>query len=139
VGETRIGQKEYETLAEVRYALRKLLRFSELTALANGATPQQYQALQAIKGFPSRSAVTIGELAERLQLQHHSTVGLVNRLVSQGLVQREHSTTDRRQMHVVLTAKGELLLEQLTVAHLAEWRRIAPSLSQLLLQIAEDE
>jgi DNA-binding MarR family transcriptional regulator len=76
--------------------------------------------------------VTIGELAERLQIRHHSAVGLVDRMVILGLVERELSTDDRRQVYVVLTKDGRTLLNQLVVAHLEELQRIKPYLSQLL-------
>ena len=80
----------FETLAEFRYALRQFIHFSEKRrARRLSITPQQHQALVAIKGFPGRESVTIGELAERLQLRHHSAVGgLVDRLVVEKLVTR---------------------------------------------------
>jgi DNA-binding MarR family transcriptional regulator len=58
--------------------LRKFLRFSEEAALAVGLTPQQHQALLAIKGFPGDHRMTVGELAERLQIRHQSAVGLTD-------------------------------------------------------------
>src|ERR1700694_2123784 len=71
--------------AAFRFALRQFLRFSETAARKAGLTPQQYQGLLAIHGFPERDQVSVGELAERLRLQHHSTVGLIDRLGTQGL------------------------------------------------------
>lgn len=61
----------------------------------------------AIRGFPGRERVTIGELAERLQVLHHSAVGLVDRLAGQGLLQREQDIADRRAVYVSLTPLGE--------------------------------
>ena len=128
----RLSKAQYENLAAFRYALRQFLRFSEEAAHGAGVMPQQHQALLAIKGFPGRDAVTVGELAERLQLRHHSTVELVDRLVDLQLARREPSLTDRRQVHVQLTARGEEILEGLSSAHEEELRRIGPSLSALL-------
>ena len=62
----RLTKSEYEMLAAFRYHLRQFLRFSEDAAQAAGLTPRQHQALLAIKGFPKRQSVTIGELAEQL-------------------------------------------------------------------------
>jgi hypothetical protein len=42
---------------------------------------QQHQLLLALKGLPRGIKPTISALAERMQLQHHNTVGLVDRLV----------------------------------------------------------
>jgi DNA-binding MarR family transcriptional regulator len=127
-----VTQSEYEALANFRYALRQFMRFSEDAALSIGLTPQQHQALLAIKGFPERDKITVGELAERLQIRHHSAVGLLDRLEAQGLVMREPDTNNRRQVCVSLTARGSELLEQLTFAHRAELQRLGPKLNLLL-------
>jgi DNA-binding MarR family transcriptional regulator len=95
-------------------------------------TPQQHQALLAIKGFPDRDDVTIGELAERLQLAHHSTVGLVDRLQKQNYLGRTQAAQDHRKVYVKLTAKGEKILEKLSTEHREQLRRISPQLKSLL-------
>lgn len=123
---------QYETLAAFRYALRQFIRFSEEAAQAAGITAQQHQALLAIKGFPGRDRVTVGELAERLQLRHHSAVGLIDRLVAEKLVVRASSAADRRQVHVRLASRGENMLEKLSAAHRQQLQRMGPELSRLL-------
>lgn len=127
-----ISKPQYESLAAFRFALRKFLRFSEDAAGASGLTPQQHQALLAIKGFPGRDYVTISELAERLQIKHHSAVGLTDRLVLEKLVQRDASAEDRRCVHIRLTDRGEAVLEELSALHREQLRRIGPELSTLL-------
>ncbi len=129
---TRLTKAEYETLAAFRYALRQFLHFSEEAAQKAGLTPQQHQALLAIKGFPARDRVTIGELAERLRVRHHSAVGLVDRLAAEQLVARKPGTTDRRRVFLGLTARGEALLEKLASAHRVQLRRLAPQMKVLL-------
>jgi DNA-binding MarR family transcriptional regulator len=128
----RITKVEYETLAALRYALRQFLRFSEEAAQGAGLTPQQHQALLAIKGFPGRDRVTISELAERLQLRHHSAVGLADRLVSARLVARKPGTVDRRQIFLTVTPRGEAVLEKLSAAHGEQLRRVGPQIGLLL-------
>jgi DNA-binding MarR family transcriptional regulator len=125
-------KSQYETLAAFRYALRRFIHFSEEAAHAAGVTPQQHQALLAIKGFPGRDRVTVGELAERLQLRHHSAVGLINRLVTEKLVVRLASTKDRRQVLIRLTRRGEEILETLASVHREQLKRIGPEISDLL-------
>lgn len=131
-----VTQAEYEALANFRYALRQFLRFSEDAAQQVGLTPQQHQALLAIKGFPERDKITVGELAERLQIRHHSAVGLADRLVAQGLVVREPDMHDRRQVYVALTERGADLLAQLTFAHRAELQRLGPQFNLLLERLS---
>ncbi len=131
----KLSKSQYERLAEFRHALRQFLHFSEQAAQAAGITPQQHQALLAIKGFPGRDRVTVGELAERLQLRHHSAVGLIDRLVAENLTARTRSTRDRRQVVVQLTRHGEEVLESLASAHSKQLKRIGPGLSRLLAQL----
>src|SRR6185437_8050458 len=90
----KVSQAEYETLAELRYSLRQFMHFSEVAAHVAGITPQQHQALLAIKGFPG-GQITIGELAERVQVRHNSAVGLVDPLVLKKFVVRQHLAKDR--------------------------------------------
>ncbi|HSD84759.1 MAG TPA: MarR family transcriptional regulator [Anaerolineae bacterium] len=135
----KISKADYETLAAFRYAVRQFLHFSEEAAEAVGLTPQQHQALLTIRGFPGREQVTIRELAERLQIRHHSAVGLVNRLAKQRLVVREAAENDRRQVLITLTSRGLDMLEQLAAVHRAELRRIGPQISQLLAQLGTVE
>jgi len=131
-GRRSLAKGDYETLAEFRYVLRQFGAFSEAAARRAGLTAQQHQALLAIKGFPGREAVTIGELAERLSLKHHSAVGLVDRLSARDLIQRRHDEADRRRVMIALTAQAEALLLELTLAHRDELRRLAPLLRNLL-------
>src|SRR5579862_5645367 len=128
----KITKARYEALAELRYALRQFLRFSENAAQAAGLTPQQHQALLAIKGFPGRDRMTIGELAERLQILPHSAVGLANRLVRERYVRRVADRKDRRQVRLALTHRGEKLLEKLSAVHREQLQRVGPQITRLL-------
>ncbi len=132
----QLKKAQYETLAEFRYALRQFIHFSESAAEAAGITPQQHQALLAIKGFPGRDIVTVGELAERLQLRHHSVVGLLNRLVAEKLVVRSSSAEDRRKVIIRLTSRGETVLATLSWLHSKQLKRVSPELGLLLRQLA---
>lgn len=133
-----ITQTEYEALAAFRYALRQFLRLSEEAAQGVGLTPQQHQALLTIRGFPDRERMTIGELAERLQIRHHSTVGLVDRLVALDLVERQGATTDRRQVYVALTPQGNQILERLLETHWAEMHRLRQRLRDSLDDLIDE-
>ncbi|MDB6131310.1 MAG: Transcriptional regulator [Verrucomicrobiales bacterium] len=130
-------KKQYETLAAFRYRLRLFLQFSEEAAKKEGLSGQQHQALLAIKGFPGREVITVGELAERLCIHHNSAVGLVNRLEKDGLVTKKSGEIDRREMHVSLTLGGTKMLESLAYAHKEELLKIGPQLRSLLSQISE--
>ena len=133
----KLSKSDYERLAQFRYLVRSFLAFSETAARRAGLTARQHQALLAIKGYPERQRVSVGELAERLGLRHHSVVGLLDRLASHGLIRRQTSTGDRRQVLIELTPKAETMLEHLSRAHRAELKRLAPLLQPLLEQFRE--
>lgn len=133
-----LSKADYEALAAFRHALRRFLDFSGEAAKEAGLTPQQHQALLAIKGFPGRDRVTIGELAEQLVQRHHSTVGRVDRLEALGLVRREADPADRRRAMVALTDRAEEVLAGLSTIHRAELRRLRPSLAALLERLGAE-
>lgn len=123
---------EYQALAEFRSQLRRFLRFSEQAARAAGLKPQQHQLLLAVKGLPEGRKATISVLAERLQLAHHSTVELIDRLAQRGFIQRRREEADQRQVLVSLTPQGEEALRNLSLAHRAELQSTGPALVQAL-------
>lgn len=133
-----LSASEYQALAEFRYQLRNFLAFSEQAARAVGLEPQQHQLLLALKGRQKQGKVTIGDLAERLKVQHHSMVELVNRMVERDLVQRNRDEQDQRRVLVTLTAHGEDVLRRLSLLHRTELRSTGPALVQTLQAIIGD-
>jgi DNA-binding MarR family transcriptional regulator len=128
------GVHDFEVLAAFRYAMRQFLRFSEQAARGQGLTPQQHQALLAVRAFPG-GRITIGELAERLQVRHHSAVGMVDRLTALGLASRTPADDDRRKVYIVLSARGPKALDALANPHRDELKRLGPQLRTLLDQL----
>ena len=117
-----LNLSDYQALAELRYQIRRFLHFSEQAARDAGLEPHQHQLLLALKGLPKDLRPRIGELAQRLQIQHHSAVELVNRLARGGYVRRKRGEQDRREVLLQLTPKGEKVLRALTLHHRAELR-----------------
>jgi DNA-binding MarR family transcriptional regulator len=124
-----LTKHDFEALARFRSGIRRYLRFSEETVRAHGVTPQQYQLLLALKGFPDREWATVRELADRLQLRHHSVVELVNRAQARGLVDRGPHPDDARMVRIQLTEDGEQTLAHLSALHRDELRRLDASLA----------
>lgn len=129
-------KEDYTQLAEFRYRLRKFLGFSESAAIAHGVSAQQYQAMLAIQGSPGKDWLSVGELAEQMQVAHHSAGGLVKRMESQNLVRKTSSGDDRRSVQIRLTAKGLKILEKLIHAHKLELAVAGPELVDVLTRAA---
>jgi DNA-binding MarR family transcriptional regulator len=127
-GMRKLILSDYQALAEFRYQIRKFLHFSERAVQAAGMERGQYQLMLAIKGIPEGVRPRIRELADRMQIQHHSAVELINRLESGGYVRRERAQDDRREVLLALTPKGERVLEELALHHHEELRSSAPDL-----------
>jgi DNA-binding MarR family transcriptional regulator len=124
VARKTVSKADFEQLSEFRYQMRRFERFTEQATHGEGVTPLQYLLLLHIKGYPGRDWATIGELAERLQTQHHGVVALVTRCEALGLVKRKHSESDRRQVEVHLERTGEKLLARLAEVHRAELKSL---------------
>ena len=112
-----VSASDLRTLARFHYAIRKSLHASDVEARAVGLTPQHHQLLLGVAGYTGKGWATVGELAEFLQVRHHSMVGLVDRAEALGLVRRQVGTDDRRQVRVGLTAEGARKLRALADLH----------------------
>ncbi|HEY1234895.1 MAG TPA: MarR family transcriptional regulator [Candidatus Binatia bacterium] len=134
---SRTRVPDFQAMAELRYQIRRFLRFSETAARHAGIEPQQHQLLLAIKGLPNQLKPTVGVLAERMQLQHHSTVELIDRLVERGLVCRLRAADDRRQVLVKLTRDGEEFLQSLSFHHLEELQSTGPKFVKVLQRLTQ--
>jgi DNA-binding MarR family transcriptional regulator len=123
---------DYLALAELRHQIRRFLKFSEAEARAAGIEPQQHQFILAVKGLPEGQRPTIRTIAERLQVQHHTVVGLLDRLVNARLARRKTSELDKREILVEITPRGEQLLQRLALLHAAELKTVGPALAAAL-------
>ncbi|HEX4458327.1 MAG TPA: MarR family winged helix-turn-helix transcriptional regulator [Polyangia bacterium] len=111
------------------------MAFSEQAARAAGIEPQQHQLLLAIRGLPEPLRPTIRAISERLCVKHHSTVALVDKLELRGLLRRERSARDRREVLLHLTPAGEAVLRQLSVLHRQQLRTVGPAMVNVLQNI----
>jgi DNA-binding MarR family transcriptional regulator len=130
---------EYQALGEFRHQIRRFLHFSEQAAKAEGLEPQQHQMMLAIRASGKPFAPTVGALAEHLLIRHHSAVGLIDRLVERGVVERVKSKEDGRKVQVRLTPEGEAMLRRLSRAHREELRRTGPALVAALGSLLRPE
>lgn len=126
---------DYQALSEFRYQIRRFLHFSDEAVVAAGLERGQYQLMLAIKGLPETLRPRIRDIADRMQIQHHSAVELVNRLEAGGYVRRERAEDDRREVFLALTSKGERVLAELALHHHEELQSAAPGLVSALRRV----
>jgi len=131
----RLSLADYQALAEFRYQIRKFLHFSEQAIQAAGLERGQYQLMLAIKGMPDGFRPRIRDVANRMHIQHHSAVELINRLEAGGYVRRERAEDDKREVLLALTPKGERVLSELALHHHQELRSAAPGLVAALRRV----
>jgi DNA-binding MarR family transcriptional regulator len=119
-----LRKHDYERLSHFRHRLRHFLRVSEDLCKDHGLTPLQYQLLLHVMGFPGRDWASIGELAERLQAQHHGVVALIDRCEQRGLLERRVGRSDQRVVEIHLLPAGEKLLARVAAQHQDELQRL---------------
>jgi DNA-binding MarR family transcriptional regulator len=134
----KLSLSDYQALAEFRFEIRRFLHFSEEVVKRAGLERGQYQLMLAIKGMPAGVRPRIRELANRMQIRHHSAVELVNRLEAGGFVQRTRAQVDRREVLLALTPKGEKVLGELALHHHDELRSAGPRLATALRRIMRE-
>jgi DNA-binding MarR family transcriptional regulator len=133
---TELSDRDYRALARFRYALRIFLGFSAQAARHAGLAPNQHQLLLAIRGWDGPdTGPTIGDVAQQLQLQHHSVVELVNRAVMADLVTRQPDPDDRRRQRLALTDHGARQIATLSAAHRDELRRFRQEMTNILAEL----
>ena len=132
---SRISSSDYRALAAFRHEIRKFLAFSEQAAREAGIEPQQHQLLLAVRGLPEGSRPTIGAIAARLCVKHHTVVALVDKLEAGGLIERDRSTEDRREVLLRVTRDGEALLRGLSSLHRDQLQTAGPQMIRALQEI----
>jgi DNA-binding MarR family transcriptional regulator len=130
---------DYRALADFRHQIRSFLHFSENAARAAGIQPQQHQLMLAVKGMDPAVVPTVGHIAERLHLRHHSVVELADRLSELGLIRKRRAEDDRRCVLLEITRRGEALLRKLSIIHRAELQSLHAALISSLDGLIHDK
>ena len=131
-----LTDEDYNALTDFRYALRKFLRWSRAILVVRGRlTAEQYEALLVLRSSSKQENLTVGKLSERLQVEHHTTVSLINKLVKRNLVVKKTQISDRRVVHLNLTQTGHRLIDELAKIHRGEIRARSPELIDALSRL----
>ena len=90
-------------------------RLREFLRVGHGTTLPRFDVMAAL--YRRRDGVTMSELSRMLLVSNGNATAVVDRLEADGLVRRTQSETDRRTVHVALTAAGLESFETLAADH----------------------
>jgi len=93
-------------------------------------TPQQFNILRILRGSFPQPLSTL-QIRERMLEKMSDTSRIVDRLIVKGLVKKVVCKTDRRLVDVVISEKGQKLLERLDIRQ--------DELDNVLANISEEE
>src|SRR5262245_32929360 len=123
--ETRVAERPGDHKAELRLWLRlftcKTLIEGEVRRRLRDnfdVTFPRFDLMAQLDRAPN--GMTLGQLSERMMVSNGNVTGLVERLVSHGLLDRRPSASDRRVQIVSLTADGRRAFRAMARAN-ADW------------------
>jgi DNA-binding MarR family transcriptional regulator len=130
--------RDYQIQASFRRALRQFLHFSEEQSRKHDITPQQHLVMLSIRGNTAYPKVTVSDVAEAMQMRHHSASLLVDRCVKRHLLSRVEDPDDRRRVMLSLTPEGQRVLDDITRANRLQLKELDFERLQLSLNKVRD-
>jgi DNA-binding MarR family transcriptional regulator len=110
------GQADHmAAVTSVMRVQQLLLSRIEDTLKPYGLTFAAYEALRLL-AFSRRGSLPMGKMGERLMVHPASVTNAITRLEQRGLVERRLSPDDRRVVLATITAAGQSLVREATVA-----------------------
>lgn len=111
VNRSTASPAEVERLADIIMSLQRcfMLRLSEELSRGQVSFPQFF----LLTHIGSSEALSMSEIAEKMNHSTAAATGLVDRLEKLDYVQRTHATNDRRKVLVKITKKGGALVERI--------------------------
>jgi DNA-binding MarR family transcriptional regulator len=113
-----------ETLVDALLSASRVmvgLAARSLADLDSDVTLPQYRALVVLA---SRGPQRVVDISTELGVNSSTGTRMCDRLVRKGLVRRERSDTDRREVRLTLTGAGEYLVQEVTRHRRAELSRV---------------
>jgi DNA-binding MarR family transcriptional regulator len=92
-------------------------------------SPQQYNVLRILRGAKGKQ-MCMYEVLERMLDRSPNATRLTEKLIAKGLVERERSTEDRREVHLRITPKGRDLVSQVERQCDADFFAVARKLTE---------
>ncbi|MGO8874405.1 MAG: MarR family winged helix-turn-helix transcriptional regulator [Acidimicrobiales bacterium] len=122
-----------ERIFELRPLMKRLFGagiYRELREELQSVTIHQLTALGHLKG----GSVTMRELAKDLDVSESSATAVTDRLVRQGLVERQSDPSDRRVVRLAISSAGSALVERLDEAAASKTGEMLSALTDTQLE-----
>mgnify|MGYP001820052757 FL=1 len=118
------------TKSDTTATWERLVRLHRMATIAMDAhlraefsrTLDDYDVLHQVRFHDG--PIRMGDLAQRLLIANSSCHRIVGRLVDDGLLERLHGATDRREVRVRLTTAGKRHWRRMAIAHTRDIERI---------------
>lgn len=114
---SNIRLEDVATCMNLLRVSKKLLVFFAAHFHRHGISPGKFSVLMELYRLDKKGELSPSVLAERLGVSRPTVTGLIDGLVKQKHVKREHDRIIRRQVGVSLTAKGRAFLDGLLPGH----------------------
>jgi DNA-binding MarR family transcriptional regulator len=135
--ETKVAERPGDHVAELRLWLRLLTCATMIEGEVRrrlrehfDTTLPRFDVLAQLDKTPA--GMTLGELSQRMMVSNGNVTGLIDRLVSEGLIARQASRHDRRVQIVKLTAKGRRVFGTMAEAN-GDW------ISEVFAELDEED
>lgn len=102
----------HKAVVNVHFTHNYVLTHHNKIFKAHGISPEQYNVLRILRGQKG-NPITITSIQNRMLNRMSNASRLVDKLKAKGLLVRNESARDRRQMDILITQKGLMLLEEL--------------------------
>lgn len=99
-----------EVIDNLRRSIKAINEYLKNAERETGLTGHQLWAIKLVAG---RAPIKVSDLAREMFLHPATVVGILDRLVSKGLVQRRRSTEDKRVVEIDLTAEGRVVVDNI--------------------------
>jgi DNA-binding MarR family transcriptional regulator len=126
-----LGAEKVERIERIASLYPLLMgRMGRLRSLVHEGMDLTYNQYKTLLTIADRGECSLGDLARELGVAMSSASQMVDRLVGEGLVERNLDESNRRQVIIRLTDNGEDLIAKLRQGIIDGYRRVLAKMSE---------
>jgi len=126
-----LGEEYVERIERIAGLYPLLMgRMGRLRSLVHEGMDLTYNQYKTLLTVADRGECSLGDLARELGVAMSSASQMVDRLVGEGLIERNLDESNRRQVVIRLTENGEALIARLRQGIIDGYRRVLAKMSE---------